>query len=537
MPNSPGAVINSLRGIPFLAANSEDRNSITTGNIWYVSSTHANTQDATDHGHSPLLPFATLDYAIGRATANNGDTIYVMPNHAETLSAASAVLFDVAGIKVIGLGTGDDRPTFSFNNTAGEVQISAANTEIANCVFVGNVASQTLMLDIDASGDGSYIHHNTFREGSSTALNFVTISGVADDVRIEDNEFYAPTAGNLDDAISINAAATRLSIKRNFIYGDFDDAGIASGSAFLNSIIADNAITNLLTGQHAIELTAAATGMIVNNRLSTDTVGATGALDPGSMRCIGNLWNNTGDFEGTPPLPIVDSATNFLGVDDADNLADTTNVVANRDGSVLERLEHILDALVDDETTNLIGFDDANNAAATTNVVANQDGSLVERAEQLQQLAAMAGFYNSANYLSVTADFTSATWNTVAAHEIATVTGAVRMLILPECTATVISTGTNASFVLGDETNTSSLIAASLLDGLATGEWWVDATITRTIATRTQMNALEFVVANGKDIGYTISVNAATTGSIVFHMWWVAINATGAVAAGAGGVL
>ena len=537
MPNSPGSLINTLRGIPFLAAAADPPNQITTGNIWYLSSSHANTQDATDHGQTPLLPFATWDYAIGRCTANNGDVIYVMSNHAETLSAANAVALDVAGIRTIGIGVGDDRPTFSFDNTAGEIQLSAANIEITNCVFVCNVASQTLMIDIDASSDGAYIHHNTFREGSSTGLNFVTISGVADDVRIEDNYFFAPTAGNYDDAISINAAALRLSIRRNFIYGDFDDAGIASGSAFLNSIIADNAITNLLTGQHAIELTAAATGMIVNNRLSTDTAGATGALDPGSMRCIGNLWNNTGDFEGTTPLPVVDSATNFLGVDDADNLADTTNVVANRDGSVLERLEHILDALVDAETTNLIGFDDANNAATTTNVVANQDGSLLERAEQLQQLAAMAGFYNSSNYFAVTADFTNATWNTVASHEIATVTGAVRMLILPECTGTVITTGTNGSFVLGDETNTSSIIAASLLDALATGEWWVDATITRTIVTRTQMNALEFVVGGGKDIGYTISVNAATTGSIVFHIWWVAINATGNMATGAGGSL
>ena len=74
-----------------------------------------------------------------------------------------------------------------------------------------------------------------------------------------------------------------------------------------------------------------------------------------------------------------------------------------------------------------------------------------------------------------------------------------------------------------------------MLDALATGEWWVDATITRTVVTRTQMNALEFCVANGKDIGYTIGVNAATTGSIVFHIWWVPINATGAVTAGAGG--
>lgn len=60
--------------------------SFTTGNIWFVGS--ATGTNGEGYGKSPAAPFATIDYAVGQATASNGDVIYVMPYHAETVSAA-----------------------------------------------------------------------------------------------------------------------------------------------------------------------------------------------------------------------------------------------------------------------------------------------------------------------------------------------------------------------------------------------------------------------------------------------------------------
>src|SRR3990167_8953647 len=78
------------------------------GNIYWVNSnTGANTGKGTRE-----RPFATLDYAIGRCTANNGDIIMVMPNHAETITGAGGLTFDVAGITVIGMGSYNNRPRF-----------------------------------------------------------------------------------------------------------------------------------------------------------------------------------------------------------------------------------------------------------------------------------------------------------------------------------------------------------------------------------------------------------------------------------------
>ena len=57
-------------------------------------------------------PFGTLDYAIGKCTANKGDIILVAPNHAETITGASGITFDVAGITVVGMGNYNQPPRF-----------------------------------------------------------------------------------------------------------------------------------------------------------------------------------------------------------------------------------------------------------------------------------------------------------------------------------------------------------------------------------------------------------------------------------------
>ncbi|KKL11459.1 hypothetical protein LCGC14_2545630, partial [marine sediment metagenome] len=73
-----------------------------SGNIFWVDS------GAGSNGNAGTFnkPFATLDFAIGRTTANHGDEIHLKPGHAETLTAASDIDFDVAGITVIGHGYG-----------------------------------------------------------------------------------------------------------------------------------------------------------------------------------------------------------------------------------------------------------------------------------------------------------------------------------------------------------------------------------------------------------------------------------------------
>jgi hypothetical protein len=153
-----------------------------------------------------------------------------------------------------------------------------------------------------------------------------------------------------------------------------------------------------------------------------------------------------------------------------------------------------------------------------------------------------SGSIRLSNYFTITADMTSATWNTIASHEIATVTGLVHMVIIPECTSTLTDAADGASIQLGVEGSTAALIASTGAAGaggntIATTEQWLDATPADLVATRTALNALDFTVGGGLDVGYEITGAALTGGTIIFHVFWEPISSTGAVTAGAGGTL
>lgn len=145
------------------------------------------------------------------------------------------------------------------------------------------------------------------------------------------------------------------------------------------------------------------------------------------------------------------------------------------------------------------------------------------------------------NYVSVTADMTSATWNTVAKHEVFTVAGMVRMVMIIECTDTLTDAADGASIQFGHESATNAFIASTGAAGagaatINAGEIWCDTSPTE-VAGATSSLAIDRVVAGGLDVGYEITGAALTGGALVFHCWWVPIGSTGDVAAGAGGVL
>lgn len=147
------------------------------------------------------------------------------------------------------------------------------------------------------------------------------------------------------------------------------------------------------------------------------------------------------------------------------------------------------------------------------------------------------------NYFAVNADMTSATWNTVAKHEIATVTGSVHMKIIPEITSTLTDAADGASIQFGDEVLTSSLIGSTQCAGgggktLSTGELWFDTSASTTAAKKSLYDNLDFVIVHGLDVGYEITGAALTGGNIRFHVYWEEVGtAGGTVTAGAGGTL
>jgi len=88
---------------------------------------------------SYLAPFATIDYAVGRCKAGRGDIIMVKPGHIETVAAAAGLAVDVAGVAVVGLGSGSLRPTINLTATASTITFSAANCSMINCLITGGI--------------------------------------------------------------------------------------------------------------------------------------------------------------------------------------------------------------------------------------------------------------------------------------------------------------------------------------------------------------------------------------------------------------
>jgi len=135
-------------GIPVLGSGMEVPT--TTGSYFFVDSNTGS--DSSAHGSTPDKAFATIDYAIGNCTANKGDVIIAMPGHTETLTGAGQLTFDVAGVTLVGLGTGTLRPNVIQDTaTTADVDITAANVTIRNILFTASFADVAASIDLDAA--------------------------------------------------------------------------------------------------------------------------------------------------------------------------------------------------------------------------------------------------------------------------------------------------------------------------------------------------------------------------------------------------
>ncbi len=141
----------------------------------------------------------------------------------------------------------------------------------------------------------------------------------------------------------------------------------------------------------------------------------------------------------------------------------------------------------------------------------------------------------SSGYLTQSVDLSSATWKSIASHEVFTVTGLVRARMWIECTEDVTSTSGNSTLQFGVEGVTDGIIAATGEDDIDVGELWYDAT--PTVKYDTFANIVFDYITNDLDIGYEILTEATLDGTLAFHIVWEPLNATGAVVLGAGGSL
>ncbi len=248
-----------------------DREQFPTGNIWWVGSTITGASNTAGYGRNPDVPFATWVYAETQASA--GDTIFLLPTHAETIgiTGAAALTLDVAGLRTIGLGGQTRKPQIlidGFDDTY--ISITAADTVLQNIAFKSGHADVAKGVNIAAAG--AEIRGCQFLEnaGSENYLICILTTAAADDLLIDGCTFDGVTQGT--ECIELVGANDRTTITNNKINGKFSVSAISNTTApCLGIDISNNFIGNHTTAGNdlagAIDLNGNATGWICNNRI------------------------------------------------------------------------------------------------------------------------------------------------------------------------------------------------------------------------------------------------------------------------------
>jgi len=239
------------------------------GDILFVCSVTGT--DGAGYGQNPDAPLATVDYAIGLCTAGKGDVIYLLPGHAETVTATSIAL-DVAGITIIGLGNGLNRPVFTYGAAAATITVSAANCTWKGCDFLSAFLDVASAFTLSTAKDFR-LEGNTFR-ATDASKDFLSIVTTGASANAADGLAFV---GNYQFSLDVTTLATVS------VLGNLD-----------RLLITDNFIDKACTNDAAQLLTVAA--LVIRGariqRNFLNIVGATGAAV--ALLISGSSTTNTG---------------------------------------------------------------------------------------------------------------------------------------------------------------------------------------------------------------------------------------------------
>lgn len=353
----------TIRGVPILQTH--------PGKIFWVYNGTAllTGQKAGSDGNKGTFdaPFSTIDYAIGQCAANRGDIIIVKAGHAETLSAISSITCDVAGVAIVGLGTGTDRPELTFDTLTGaSIVISAANVSFQNIVGIGNKDALTQPFDVQATD--CYLDIE-WRDTSSTieAARAILTTAAADRLTVKmkyrgqtggdacvnairlvgvdgadiDIDFYGKASTAVVEFLT--TACTNVNIKGySYVSGTTDGSKNVvdtAGSSTWYSDIVDGAAGARYTGGSAAAVASDDVTAVTNALYGTDGIATfPAAAVPGNNVSIAevlrDLWdavrNGTGGTEPGTNKSIIDA----IGFNGAASVAATAGMLRVMAGTV-----------------------------------------------------------------------------------------------------------------------------------------------------------------------------------------------------------
>jgi len=335
MSNFPGGFAQGLtvQGMPVLNSY--------PGRVFWLDSVNG-----SDNNRGTFArPFASLAGALSMMTSPAptvwNDILMVKPGHYESIFSATALVLKLSGVSVIGLGAGDNRPTFTFDtaNTA-TVSVLASNFTFQNVRFVNNFLNIAAMFTLGGASVTASISGQTMTVsavGSGTLYPGLTLASSTSGF-IAGTKIISQTSGTTGGAgvytVNISqtvASGTVTSVARGF---SLRGCEILDTSAILNALI----VVKLSTTSNANDgLTLFGNTVILKNASGvTKLIDALGTHD---RIVVANNSHKQSTTDTGAPIAIATGKvlTNATIVDNVFNLVGaagaTTGILITTDGS------------------------------------------------------------------------------------------------------------------------------------------------------------------------------------------------------------
>jgi hypothetical protein len=236
------------------------------------------------NGSSPDYPFSTVAKALAKCVSGRGDIVYVLQGHTESFTSATTWSELVASTKIIGLGTGTERPTFTLAAAGAVITVTKANVMIRNCRFLAagpaGTTAITVANPLAITAAGFQLIDNDIECGidaDQLATNCITASAAADDMTISGNNIHGAASSVITTILVTTGAVDRLKIINNYMRADAGASGFLldlSNAAILENDIIGNTFANITASSTAvIKPHATSTGMVLSNIFMTQDAG------------------------------------------------------------------------------------------------------------------------------------------------------------------------------------------------------------------------------------------------------------------------
>ena len=279
-------------------------------NVLFVNSAHAAAQNALGGGQNPDKPFATLAYVLTNAASltpalTAGDVIYLHPDHAETIASAGAIACATAGVKIIGLGWGSARPTFTFSATDSTWTVTAAGVFIKNIRFTSGVAELVNMITVTAA-DVTLDAIDFVDAGATfTTIQFLLTDTNADRLILRNISHWKGTVAAATEKwielIGIDGATLENLILNLTLRNHADSATIVTTGTICLGLTIRNCIMYQAGGttqDEVVKIADASTGIYSNNHVFGDVGTLAAMIDLASMASMESYSTTTVNKSG-----------------------------------------------------------------------------------------------------------------------------------------------------------------------------------------------------------------------------------------------